>query len=65
MSEPTPILVSAVQAARILGVSRASFFRHIADDLPRVYIGSLRRYPIADLAAWADQHATPPPRNHR
>jgi hypothetical protein len=56
------VLLSRVEAAEALGMSLAHFERHVQRDLPCVYSGSLRLFPIAALQAWADRHAVPPGR---
>jgi predicted DNA-binding transcriptional regulator AlpA len=49
LDAPAPALLRADDAARYLGISRASFFRHIAPRVPRVRVGAAVRYWTADL----------------
>lgn len=53
------VLLSRQEAAEALGMSLTHFQRHVQPDLPCVYSGSLRLYPIAALQAWADEHMVP------
>lgn len=47
----------AEEAAGALGVSRRHFERHVAPDLPVVYTGALRLYPVRGLEAWLERSA--------
>ena len=40
------------EAAESLGMSVDHFERHVKSDLPVVYSGALRLYPIAELQRW-------------
>ena len=45
------------EAAESLGMSGDHFERHVKGDLPVVYSGSLRLYPIAGLHRWLSDHS--------
>ena len=45
------------EAAESLGMSVDHFGRHVKPDLPVVYSGSLRLYPISGLEAWLSERA--------
>ena len=49
-------LFRAAEAARFLGISRATFYRQIAKGaIPRaVWIGGCRRWRIEELCRWLD-----------
>lgn len=55
-------LLSTADAAALLGISPRSFRQHVAPTCPRVRIGALVRYRLADLEAWADARADEPRR---
>lgn len=49
------ILMTVVEAAAFLGVSRSSFRRHNAGNIPRVKIGQrIVRYRLSDLERYRD-----------
>jgi hypothetical protein len=48
------------EAALSLGMSDESFDRYVRPSLPVVRLGSLRIYPVADLAAFLDEQASTP-----
>ncbi len=45
------------EAAESLGMSVDHFERHVKRDLPVVYSGSLRLYPITELQRWLGEHS--------
>ena len=45
------------EAAESLGMSVDHFERHVKCDLPVVYSGALRLYPIEQLQRWLAQNA--------
>ena len=45
------------EAAESLGMSVDHFERHVKSDLPVVYSGALRLYPIAELQRWLVEHS--------
>ena len=45
------------EAAEALGISVDHFERHVKSDLPVVYSGSLRLYPISGLQGWLSEHS--------
>ena len=49
-----PLLLSAVEAARLLGVSRSKFYSmHAAGLVPLpVFLGGCVRWPVDELRAW-------------
>jgi hypothetical protein len=47
-------------AAAALGISVDHFDRHVRDDLPVVYSGALRLYPVSGLQRWLDEQAVAP-----
>jgi hypothetical protein len=53
-----PILVTKVEAARVLGMSLSHFQRHVQDQIKCVYSGQLTLYDYADLNRWAQEEAT-------
>ena len=57
-----PVLLKPVEAAEALGMSLRHFDRHVKPDLPVVYSGGLRLYPVSALQAWADEQAIRPGR---
>lgn len=54
--------LSRAEAAEALGVSVTHFDRHIRDDLPVVYSGELKLYPVSALQAWLEDQAIKPGR---
>ncbi len=44
--------VQANEAAAMLGISRASFDKHVAPDLSFRRVGSTKLYRVVDLEAW-------------
>lgn len=56
------VLLGKQEAAEALGMSVRHFERHVQPDLPVVYSGQLRLFPMSALQAWADEHAVPPGR---
>lgn len=50
-------LITIVEAARRLDLSRSKVYELIADgELPTVHIGRARRIDLADLRAFVDRH---------
>ena len=64
---PTPLLLSVVEAARLLAVGRTTVYELIGrGDLPVVHIGRACRVPIAAVEEYverlrAEERATPRP----
>ena len=56
-----PLLLTATEAAALLGVSRSVFYRWDArGDIPRpVRIGRLRRWGRLDLCRWVERMCPP------
>jgi hypothetical protein len=44
------------EAAESLGMSVDHFERHVKAELPVIYSGSLRLYPLAELQRWLVEH---------
>lgn len=58
---PVPRLaLNQEEAADALGVSVDSFTRHIKEELPVVYRGALRLYPVAAIERWLAANETKP-----
>jgi hypothetical protein len=51
-------LVTASEAAKLLCVSEASFYRHVAQYIPGVNIGGSKRYDVADLRKYVQSMKT-------
>jgi hypothetical protein len=49
-----------LEAARALGLSDESFDRYVAPRVRCVRLGSVRLYPVAELAAFLDKTASLP-----
>jgi predicted DNA-binding transcriptional regulator AlpA len=50
-----PLLISAAEASRLLGMSRKSLWNHTAprgDGIPAIHIGRVVRYSRATLERW-------------
>ena len=58
---PEPLAVSRDHAAHMLGVSLSHFQRHVQRELPCVYLGARRVYPVSDLRRWLAERTEPPP----
>ena len=57
-ARPAPrVLLTRREAAEALGMSLRHFQRHVQPDIPCVYSGQLRLYPLKDLERWAEQNA--------
>ena len=56
------VLLSKQEAAESLGMSVRHFEKHVQRDLPVVYSGSLRLFPIRALERWADDQSVTPGR---
>jgi excisionase family DNA binding protein len=52
--------LSADAAARYLGVSRRTFFKHVRASVRAVQIGGRVTFDTDDLDAWANAHKTAP-----
>ena len=51
-----PLLLTAEQASECLALSESSLYRATRrGELPRVKLGRLVRYDLADLKAWIDR----------
>jgi len=59
MSEPTKLLVTAEEAARMLSMGRSTFWRNVSAGIfPQpVRIGGLTRWRVADLVRMVDAGA--------
>lgn len=55
-----PIAVAPDEAARMLGMSRASFDRHVRHEVRCIRLGKMRLYPVDALREWADANAESP-----
>jgi hypothetical protein len=44
------------EAAESLGMSVDHFERHVKAELPTIYSGSLRLYPLSELQLWLAEH---------
>ena len=57
-----PVLaLQRAPAARALGMSVEHFDRHVRADLPVVYSGRLRLYPVVGLQRWLDDRTVDDP----
>jgi hypothetical protein len=56
------LLLSKREAAEAMGMSVSHFERHVQGQVPVVYSGGLRLFPMTGLQAWADEQAVPPGR---
>jgi hypothetical protein len=52
---PVTLALNRRQAARALGMSLASFQRHVQPHVPTVYVGQMRLYPVKELERWLAQ----------
>ena len=53
-------LISVVEAAEIMGLSRSMVYELLAEGrLPSIRIGRTRRIDVADLDAFIDRHRVP------
>jgi hypothetical protein len=46
------------EAAESLGMSVTAFVQHVKMELPVVFVGSMRRYPVWGLQDWMRENAT-------
>lgn len=58
--KPQPRYVAPADAARILGVEKSTFYRHVypavmSGAIQSIKIGSCRRISVDSLLAWADR----------
>lgn len=52
---PTPLLLTVVEAARLLGVGRSTAYELLASgELESVHIGRSRRIPVAAVESYVD-----------
>lgn len=58
----TPLAVKRDEAAAVLGMSPEHFDRHVRDEVPVVYSGRLRLYPVRGLEQWLVDNAVRPAR---
>lgn len=56
MSAPR-LAVQRREAAEVLGIGVDTFDRHVRAELPVVYVGSVRLYPLAALEDWLASNA--------
>lgn len=59
---PAPLALSLRDAAESCGVSVDTFSRYIAGQVPTVYLGRCRLYPVDELRAWLNREAVVPAR---
>lgn len=60
MPTVTARLITVVEAAEIIGLSRSKVYELLADgELPSIRIGRTRRIDTVDLDAFIDRHRTP------
>jgi excisionase family DNA binding protein len=52
--------LSALEAARYMGVSRRTFFMYVRKDVPSIQIGARVLFDAADLDTWAEAHKRAP-----
>jgi hypothetical protein len=51
------LALQADEAAEAIGVSKRSFYEHVAAELPVIRRGRLRLYPVAGLERWVVENA--------
>lgn len=52
---PAPLLVTVVEAARLLGIGRSKLYELIGNGIiPTVLVGRARRVPVASLTDFVD-----------
>ena len=54
------ITYSPAEAAEVLGLSRAYFYRAVLPGLPSIYTGRRRLIPRTALVAWAERNTVQP-----
>ena len=59
-AEPPRLALRKPEAARALGVSDETFDRYVVPQLPVVYLGSVRLYPVTGLQKFLDNNAQLP-----
>ena len=53
-----PLQVEVIEAARLLGYSRATIYAMLqSGELPSTRYGTARRIPLAALRAWVETHS--------
>jgi hypothetical protein len=52
-----PLALNQADAARALGLSVNHFKQHVRPHVRAVYVGGLRRYPVAELQRWLEANA--------
>ncbi len=52
------LALTQAEAARALSMSVNHFKRHVRPELPVVYVGGLRRYPVRAIEAWLDKQCS-------
>ena len=57
-SSPPRLALSRTEAAQAIGISLDSFERHVQGELPCVYVGARRIYPVHAIEAWLEKEAT-------
>lgn len=60
---PSPVAVSPEAAAKMLGISRGTFYTHIyphvrSGTIQSLKIGGLRRIVVASLLAWVERESS-------
>ncbi len=56
------VALSKAEAAEALGMSVRHFERHVQPEVPVVYSGGLRLFPLESLRDWANRQAQVPGR---
>jgi hypothetical protein len=56
----SPLALRREAAAESIGVSVETFDAHVRPSLPVVRLGTVRVYPVAELAAWLAARADSP-----
>lgn len=59
VQEVPRVTLTPEEAAKALGMSRASFDRHVAPELKLVRRGSMVLVPVKELDRWVDRTAEP------
>lgn len=55
---PPRLALNRQEAAEAIGISLDSFERHVQGELPCVYVGARRIYPVHVIEAWLEKKAT-------
>jgi hypothetical protein len=56
--EPPRLALSQQEAAQALGMSVNAFVEYVQSELPVVYVGSMRRYPVEGIAEWLARNSS-------